>query len=210
MVESSAQRREPLRQRRTKLMKLLVGSATVVAAGLLTAGCSSGSGTKAAAASTVGATSTSATAAAGPSAGATSATATPSTGDKAAPVALCTTLPTAQVASLSGTVLTHSREQDFAAQNSYTCDYFTASGVGGMSVTVAVAGGTTTFANTLNSDTIAGPEEHVTPLTGLGDKAFSARDGVHALFGDRMIYVAGLTSVPQAEAIINALQAKLT
>jgi hypothetical protein len=140
-----------------------------------------------------------------PSSAATSVT----SGGKAAPAVVCTTLPTAQVASLSGKALTSSREEDFAADNGYTCAYFTASGFGGLSVTVKIVGGATAYANTLTNHKIEGSAEHVTPLTGIGDNAFSAQDGVHVLFGDRMISVAGLTSVPPAEAIIKALQAKL-
>jgi hypothetical protein len=256
MVESVTQRHGPPTPPRRILMKLLAAGATVVALGLLTAGCSSGSGTKAAAPSTAGVTSTTAIAAPSPSGVATPAaagsagvgsSATPTgiattaqptaagtdlgsaattttsasevasssaaqsatTGGKAAPVVVCATLPTAQVASLSGRALTSSREQDLAADNSYTCAYYTASGVGGLSVTVAVVGGAVAYASSLSVDSVAGSPEHVTPVAGLGDKAFSARDGVRALFGDRMIYVAGLTTVQPAEAIIEALQAKL-
>lgn len=233
-------------------MRLPVAGATVVALGLLTAGCSSGSGAKAAASSTAAVTSSTGTAALSPSGVATSAagsmgvssSATPSgsptgaqptaagestataptsasqgasgsavtsatTGGKAGPFVVCTTLPTAQVASLSGKSLTHSREQDFAVLNSYACAYYTASGFGGLSVTVKVVGGTTAYENILTNDKIEGSAEHVTPLTGLGDKAFAAQDGVHVLFGDQIISVAGLTSVPAAEAIVRALQAKL-
>jgi hypothetical protein len=129
-------------------------------------------------------------------------------GATAAPVAVCTTFPFAEVAPLSGIALTSSREQDAAPLNSYTCDYFTASGSGGISVTVITVGGATSYANSLQNDTIA-ETENVAPLSGLGDKAFSAHDGVRALFGDRLIYVAGLTTVAPAEAVVNALQAKL-
>lgn len=148
---------------------------------------------------------TTAAAQAASSSTATSAT----TGGTATPVAVCATLPISQVASLSGKALTVTREQDFAADNAYTCDYYPASGVGGLSVTVMVVGGAVAYANTLNVDTVGGPAENVTPVTGIGDKAFSAHDGLHVLFGDRMIYVAGLTTVAPAEAIIGALQAKL-
>lgn len=238
-------------------MKLLPTGAVVVALGLLTAGCNSGAGSKAAASSTptvVPATQTAAPSPSGDvptSAAAPATTVTPSgtpsgapattaqaaaasndqgssataaasaaasssastsatTGGNAAPVAVCTSLPTAQVASLSGTALTSSREQDFAANNDYTCAYNTAAGVGGMSVTVAVVGGAAQYASSLSTDTVAGSVEHVTPVAGLGDKAFSARDGLRALFGDRLIYVAGLTSAQPAEAIVRALQAKLS
>jgi len=69
--------------------------------------------------------------------------------------------------------------------------------------------GAQAYANSLQTDTIAGAAEHVAPLAGVGDKAFSARDGVRAVFGDRMIYVAGVASDQTAVAIIQALQAKL-
>jgi hypothetical protein len=122
---------------------------------------------------------------------------------------ICTVMPIAQAASLSGVTLATNREQDDAEGNAYTCDYFPASGSGGFSVTVQTVGGAQAYANSLQTDTIAGAVEHVAPVTGVGDKAFSARDGVRAVFGDRMIYVAGLASDPPAVAIIQALQAKL-
>ena len=122
---------------------------------------------------------------------------------------MCTVLPTSQAASLSGVTLASSREQDDAESNAYRCDYFPASGSGGFSVSVTVVGGAVAYANSLQTDTIAGAAEHVAPLTGVGDKAFTAHDGVRAVFGDRMIYVAGLTSDPPAVAIIKALQATL-
>ena len=124
-------------------------------------------------------------------------------------IVMCTTLPTSQVASLSGVAVTTSREEDDAVLDTYTCDYFPASGTGGLSVTVTAVRGAQAYENSLQTDTIAGAAEHVSPLTGVGDKAFSARDGVRAVFGDRMIYVAGLASDPPAVAIIQALQAKL-
>lgn len=197
-------------------MKLLVAAATGAALGLLTAGCSSGSGSAASSASTAAtsaagaAASSSAVAPLAAAAASSAAAPSAATGGRAGPIALCTTLPTAQAASLSGAALTSSREQDFAAGNSYTCAYFTSTGTGGISVTVTVVGGATAYANTLSTDTVAGAGENVLPLADLGDKAFSAHDGVHALFGDRLIYVAGLTSVAPAEAIVKAVQAKLT
>jgi hypothetical protein len=133
----------------------------------------------------------------------------PSTAAGVPAVVVCTALPISQVGSLSGVAVTSSREQDFAAGNAYTCDYFPASGTGGLSVTVTTVGGAQAYGNTLQTDTVAGAAENVTPLTGVGDKAFSAHDGVRAVFGDRMIYVAGLASDPPAVAIIQALQAKL-
>ena len=133
----------------------------------------------------------------------------PSPGAGGPAIVVCTVLPAPQAASLSGVALASSREQDDAESNAYRCDYFPASGTGGFSVSVTVVGGAQAYANSMQTDTVAGAAEHVAPLTGVGDKAFSARDGVRAVFGDRMIYVAGLASDPPAVAIIQALQAKL-
>jgi hypothetical protein len=132
----------------------------------------------------------------------------PSTAASAPAVVVCTVLPISQAASLSGVALATSREQDDAESNAYRCDYFPASGTGGFSVSVVVVGGAQAYANSLQTDTVEGAAENVAPLTGVGDKAFSAHDGVRAVFGDRMIYVAGLASDP-AVAIIKAVQAKL-
>jgi hypothetical protein len=140
---------------------------------------------------------------------ASTAASAPAVAASAPAVAVCTVLPISQAASLSGIALATNREQDDAGFNSYRCDYFPASGTGGFSVSVTVAGGAQAYANSLNTDTIEGSAENVAPLTGVGDKAFTAHDGVRALFGDRMIYVAGLASDPPAVAIIKALQAKL-
>ena len=133
----------------------------------------------------------------------------PSAGASAPAIVVCTVLPTSQAASLSGVTLASSREQDDAESNAYRCDYFPASGSGGFSVSVTGVGGAQAYANSLQTDTVAGAAEHVAPLTGVGDKAFTAQDGVRAVFGDRMIYVAGLASDAAAVAIIKALQAKL-
>jgi hypothetical protein len=133
----------------------------------------------------------------------------PSTAASAPAIVVCTTLPTSQAASLSGVALASSREQDDAESNAYRCDYFPASGTGGFSVSVTVSRGAQAYANSLQTDTIEGAAEHVAPLAGVGDKAFTAGDGVRAVFGDRMIYVAGLATDAPAVAIIKALQAKL-
>jgi Protein of unknown function (DUF3558) len=182
--------------------------AVLAVTGLMLTACSGSSptaGSPAAQAATPAST-TPATAAA--SAGTTDST-SPSTGASAAAIAVCTVLPISQVASLSGVAVTTSREQDSAVGDGYTCNYFPASGTGGLSVTVTPVVGAQEYANSLQTDTVAGAGEQVAPLTGVGDKAFSAKDGVRAVFGDRMIYVAGLASDPPAVAIIQALQAKL-
>jgi hypothetical protein len=184
------------------MRRTTIGAAAGLAVLALTAtGCKSG-----AHAST---TSTTPTTAAASDEAAASGSTSPATAASAPAVAVCSVLPTSQAASLSGLALTTSREQDAAEGNAYTCDYFPASGSGGFSVTVQTVGGDQAYANSLSTDTVAGAVEHVAPLTGVGDKAFSARDGVRAVFGDRMIYVAGLASDPPAVAIIQALQAKL-
>jgi hypothetical protein len=135
---------------------------------------------------------------------------TSSSTDASAPaIVVCTELPASQAASLSGVALATSREQDDAESDASRCDYFPASGTGGFSVSVTAVRGAQAYANSLQTDTLAGAAEHVAPLTGVGDKAFSAQDGVRAVFGDRMIYVAGVASDQTAVTIIKALQAKL-
>ena len=182
-----------------------IGAAAGVAVLALTAtGCKSG-----AHASTTSTAPTTSTTAAASDGTAGSGSTVPSTAASARAVMVCTVLPASQAASLSGVALASSREQDDAGFNAYRCDYFPASGSGGFSVSVTVVGGAQAYANSLQTDTIAGAAEHVAPLAGVGDRAFSARDGVRAVFGDRMIYVAGLASDPPAVAIIQALQAKL-
>jgi hypothetical protein len=187
------------------MRRTTMGAAAGLAVLALTAtGCKSG-----AHASTTSKAPTTSTTAVASDATAGSGSTVPSPAASAAAVVVCTVLPLSQAASLSGVALATSREQDDAGFNAYRCDYFPASGAGGFSVAVTVVGGAQAYANSLQTDTIAGAVEHVAPLTGVGDKAFSARDGVRAVFGDRMIYVAGLASDPPAVAIIKALQAKL-
>jgi hypothetical protein len=198
-MKSSTTRLGALASDKTRRVCTVLGILTL-ATGV--AGCGSSS-TKAAPAATPG----TATSAQG---GTTSQTSPPTVSKAAAPVDVCAKIPTSKAASLSGKALTVSREQDDAAGNSYTCNYFPASGTGGISVTVLTQGGALAYRNFLQNDKIADSVEHVTTQTGLGDKAFSARDGVHALFGDQLISVAGLTSVPTAEAIVRTMKADLS
>jgi hypothetical protein len=181
-----------------------VSAAALAAAAIATLSACSGSGKSVGALATP--TNTKVAAVAGSATSSAASTSAPAT---AKSIDICTAMPTTQAASLSGVALATSREQDDAEGNAYTCDYFPASGTGGLSVTVTGVGGAQAYANSLQTDTIAGAAEHVAPLAGVGDKAFSARDGVRAVFGDRMIYVAGLATDPPAVAIIQALQAKL-
>jgi hypothetical protein len=187
--------------------------AIVTVTGLMLTAChssssSAGSSTTVGSSATVGSSTTPAAAAASDATAGSSST-NPSTASSAAAIVVCTELPMAQVASLSGVAVTTSREQDDPDSDAYRCDYFPASGTGGLSVSVTVGRGAQAYANSLQTDTAAGAVEHVAPLTGVGDKAFTARDGVRAVFGDRMIYVSGLTSDAPAVTIIKALQARL-
>jgi hypothetical protein len=133
---------------------------------------------------------------------------TTTAGGSAAAVKVCTVLPLSQVASLTGKQLTTDREQD-APGYSYQCDYFPNSGVGGVTITVLPTGGAASFQNARQVDEASQSVEHVTDVSGLGDKAFSARDGLRALFGDRLIYVTGVTDEAEAKAVILAVNAKL-
>lgn len=113
-----------------------------------------------------------------------------------------------KLASLTDLQLTTSRELD-ATGYSYQCAYNTNSGTGGVNITIIPTGGANNFESAEQTDKISQSAEHVTELSGLGDKAFSATDGLRALFGDRLIYVAGVSSLPKAKAVIEAVEAKL-
>jgi hypothetical protein len=191
------------------MRRTTMGAAAGLAVLALTAtGCKSGAHASTTSTAPTTAAASDGTAGSGSTVPSTAASA-PAVAASAPAIVVCTVLPISQAASLSGVALATSREQDDAESNAYRCDYFPASGAGGFSVAVTVVGGAQAYANSLQVDTIAGATEHVAPLTSVGDKAFSAQDGVRAIFGDRMIYVAGLASDPPAVAIIKALQAKL-
>jgi hypothetical protein len=121
---------------------------------------------------------------------------------------VCSLIPAATAASASGEPITVATEDDTLSYKIYSCDYTSADGTMGFDIDVlaldAVAGYT---ADVQDHQTAGSP---VTPISGLGDKAFSTSDGVEALFGNVSIHVANLSGQTQGcETLIRDLQAKL-
>lgn len=123
------------------------------------------------------------------------------------PVNVCVTLPPATVASLTGLPITQAKEDDVGGHN-YTCDYTSSDGTSGCTVSVTPSQGDLAYKFLLDADNSVSIA-HVQQISGLGDKAFSAVDGVHALFGKVLIDVEGLNSDSAAENLIRNLQPKL-
>jgi hypothetical protein len=128
--------------------------------------------------------------------------------DKGHPINVCATLPPATVATIIGLPITQAQEQDVPGGSVYTCDYTSTSGTSGCTLSVTTVEGDMAYNFVLQADSSVGPA-HVQQISGLGDKAFSAIDGVHVLYGKTLIAVEGLTSDPAAESLIKAMQAKL-
>ncbi len=118
------------------------------------------------------------------------------------PVNVCSLLPAATAASLSGEPITQAQEDDTPSYKLYTCNYTSADGTTGFDISV------------LALDAVAGYDASasvstVTQISGLGDKAYSSITGTIALFGNVSINVSNLASASAAEAIIRNLQPKL-
>jgi hypothetical protein len=174
-------------------------AAPAVAACVVLVACSSSSSKSTA--------STGTTSAAGSSAPAGSGSAGAETAGGGPAVKVCTLLPVATVASITGQNLTVAQENDSDAPQVTTCGYFTASGTG---LTVAVTSLATVdiFDNALKND-----GTNATLISGLGDKAYSTDYGgvthVRARFGKVEIDAAGMVSLQAAETLIRTLQPKL-
>ena len=119
------------------------------------------------------------------------------------PVNVCTLLPVATVASVSGQPLTVATEADTLSYKIYSCDYTSAAGTSGLSVSVLAQGAAAGYDNELQADSSA------KQISGLGDKAFSGVLGQDALFGNVLIKVSNLQSDAAAETLIRTLQPKL-
>jgi hypothetical protein len=119
------------------------------------------------------------------------------------PVSVCTLLPAATAASMSGLPITVATEGDTPSYKIYSCDYTSADGTQGFDVDVlgldAAAG--------YGADLGASPSSQ--PVSGLGDKAFETGNGVQALFGNVDYKVANLANASASEAMIKYLQPKV-
>jgi hypothetical protein len=128
--------------------------------------------------------------------------------DTGRPINVCTTLPPATVATIIDLPITQAQEQDVSQGGIYTCDYTSTSGTSGATLSVTTTRGDMAYDFVLQADESV-PAAGEKPISGLGDKAFSAIDGVHVLFGKTLIAVEGLASDSAAENLIKAMQAKL-
>jgi hypothetical protein len=124
------------------------------------------------------------------------------------PINVCATLPATTVASIIGLPITQAQEQDVPHGGIYTCDYTSTSGTSGCTLSVTTNQGDMAYGFVLQADSSVAPA-HVQQISGLGDRAFSAIDGVHVLYGKTLIAVEGLSSDSAAESLIRAMQAKL-
>jgi hypothetical protein len=123
------------------------------------------------------------------------------------PVNVCAPLPLASVTSVTGESLTVARENDDASYQNYTCGYFSADGGSGLTVSVSTLQGAVGYNNAMQND-----GSRATPISGLGDKAYSTTSGsssvVRSLFGSVEINVSGVVSVPASVTLIRRLQPK--
>jgi hypothetical protein len=122
------------------------------------------------------------------------------------PVNICTLLPVATVASITGEPLTVATEQDTLSYKTYVCNYTSADGMSGVVVTVLAMDAAVGYDATLSAtnQVVAAKQ-----ISGLGDKAFSGPLGQEALFGNVSISVTNAASDAVAETLIRTLQPKL-
>jgi hypothetical protein len=119
------------------------------------------------------------------------------------PVNVCSLLPASTAASLSGEPITVAQEQDTPSYKLWVCNYTSADGTSGFTISV------------LALDAVPGYDADLTangtvqPVSGLGDKAFTGTTGTEALFGNYSIDVSNLQSSSASEALIRALQPKI-
>jgi hypothetical protein len=121
------------------------------------------------------------------------------------PVAVCTLLPVATVAQLSGEALVNAKETDLLPDaKSYGCLYTDSLGTGNVGVSVLAKNA----ANIFNTG-LTFADNHAKPISGVGDKAYSGEVGVSALFGNVEISVTGIQDDDAAVKIIQTLQPQL-
>ncbi|HEY1485948.1 MAG TPA: hypothetical protein VGF84_07575 [Micromonosporaceae bacterium] len=119
-------------------------------------------------------------------------------------VAVCSLLPVATVAQLSGEALITQQEEDLANAQTYTCAYTGAVGSSKVAVTVDEKNAVNSF-----NAGVAAYGASAKPIIGVGDKAYSGPLGQVALFGTTLISVTGVDNDDAAAKIIETLQPKL-
>jgi len=121
-------------------------------------------------------------------------------------VNVCTLLPVATVASITGEPLTVATEQDTLPTKTYVCDYTSSDGTYAVLITVAAMAAAIGYDADLSSTSQVTTAKQI---SGLGDKAFSGPLGLEALFGNVSITVSNLQSDAAAGTLIRTLQPKL-
>jgi hypothetical protein len=122
------------------------------------------------------------------------------------PVNICTVLPVATVASVTGEPLTVATEQDTLPTKTYVCNYTSSDGTYAVLITVAAMDAAIGYDADLSATSQVTTAKQI---SGLGDKAFSGPLGLEALFGNVSITVTNLQSDAAAETLIRTLQPKL-
>jgi len=120
------------------------------------------------------------------------------------PVNVCALLPADTVATITGEPITKAEEDDTLSYKLYACNYSSADGTSGLSVSVLALDAAAGYDANVQANG-AGAKQ----ISGLGDKAYSAITGVEALFGNVSITVSNLQSDAAAETLIRTLQPKL-
>jgi hypothetical protein len=124
------------------------------------------------------------------------------------PVNVCALIPASTAASVSGEPITVANEDDTLSYKIYSCDYTSADGTMGFDIDVLALDAVAGFQGDIDGAKAVGVP--VTPISGLGDKAFANGGGVEALFGNVEIHVANLSGQTAAcETLIRDLQPKL-
>lgn len=124
------------------------------------------------------------------------------------PVNVCSLLPATTAASVSGEPITKGTEEDTPSYKIYTCNYTSADGTTGFVVNVLALDAAAGYAGDVQTYQTVGTA--MTPISGLGDKAFSTSAGeVDALFGNVKIDVVNLSNAAAGETLVRDLQPKL-
>ncbi len=122
------------------------------------------------------------------------------------PVSVCTLLPAATAASITGEPITQATEDDTASYKIYACDYSSADGTTEFRISVLALDAAAGFDGDFQANQQGSGAKQI---SGLGDKAFSGVLGVQALFGNVSISVSNLQSDDAAETLIRTLRPKL-
>jgi hypothetical protein len=122
-------------------------------------------------------------------------------------VSVCTLIPAATAASVSGEPITVAQEQDTPSYKIWSCNYTSADGTAGFVLNVLAMDAAAGYDADIQTAQTVGAT--VTQISGLGDKAFSGIHQVEALFGNYSISVANLSSDSASETLIRDLQPKI-